>query len=105
WAGGAFSRWAFGITPQDGIIDAVTMNVDSVPLIQTYIVRLWLRDLSSAYTGGPDEAQGDTLINTVNIAASTFPQVSTHQDITFRFPQVTVPADKILIFDVQAQKP
>lgn len=105
WAGGSFSRWAFGITPQGGVIDAVTMNVDSVTLIQTYIVRLWLRDLSSAYTGGPDEAQGDTLINTVNIAASTFPQVSTHQDITFRFPRVTVPSDKILIFDVQAQKP
>ena len=105
WAGGAFSRWAFGITPQGGVIDAVTMNVDSVTLIQTYIVRLWLRDLASAYTGGPDEAQGDTLVNTINIPASTFPQVSTHQDITFRFPQVTVPADKILIFDIQAQKP
>lgn len=104
WAGGSFSRWAFGITPQGGVIDAVTMNVDSVTLIQTYIVRLWLRDLASAYTGGPDEAQGDTLVNTVNIPASTFPQVATHQDITFRFPQVTVPVDKILIFDVQAQK-
>lgn len=104
WAGGSFQRWAFAIYPQGGKLDAVRMFVDSVSSINKYIIRFWLRDTGASYTGAPSEANGDVLARTNEVMASTFPQVATHQVITFEFPVFEVPAGKFLIWDVQAQK-
>lgn len=104
WAAGAFTRWAFALPAAVGSLDALTLDLDNVTAVKTFGLRLWLRPVGSTSVTGPAVVQGDVLAHEYSYAGADYPQVATHQPITFRFPRYDVPAGQWLMFELYGVK-
>lgn len=104
WAAGAFTRWAFALPQGVPSLDALTLDLNNLTNIQTLYLRLWLRPVGSASVTAPSVAQGDTQVAEYSYPSLDFPQVATHQAITFRFPEYEVPAGQWLMFELYGVK-